>query len=690
MLNVGYSSHKRTLLAVGLFAALPNVLLADDNRTSAKVDEQMSSKLDEVLLPLIKRHRGDTGVMIKHLPSGETFAYRENTPMPTASLIKLPVMMAAYQAVDSGKTDLGKMLPLRKSDMVPGSGVLTNHFSPGTKLSLRDAIQLMIAFSDNTATNLVVDEIGLNATNELMAKLNCGETRLNAKVYRRDTSNDIKRSQKYGLGSTTAFDMIQLLETLHRKDFLNNAYSEQILAHLYSCKDRTKVPRLLPPEIKVAHKTGSVSDVRTDAGFIDSPTGTIAYCVLTAANEDRSWSDSNEAELLAAEIGLAAFEHFAGDTPVAPPVARELKIGSQGDLVEALQRTLNARVKPTPGISSDGDFGPNTEAAVIAFQKQENLPPNGVVDRVVWKSLGPLIMEDVAVPDPELANAETAQKQPIEALDGPPLVTCKAWIFVDGESGERLAGQNEHVVRDPASTTKLMTAYVVLKHAQENPGVLDQIVTFSPRADETSGSTAGVKAGEMLTAGELLYGLMLPSGNDASVALAEHFGDQLAPEVEGPSYDKFVTLMNRTASSLGMNDTGYRNPHGLTEEGHNTTAADMAVLAHSAMSLAEMRTIVRTRRLGTTVNSTAGYQRNLLWKTTNRLLDIEGYTGIKTGTTGPAGACLIGSAERDGREVIGVVLGSSSSAARYTDFRNLYRWLWNNRIHTDANQASPN
>ncbi len=266
-------------------------------------------------------------------------------------------------------------------------------------------------------------------------------------------------------------------------------------------------------------------------------------------------------------------------------------------------------------------------------------------------------------------------------------MTCKAWCFVDANSGAELAGQNETTVRDPASTTKIMTAYLVLNLAQTNPDVLDQQVTFSQRADDTGGSTSALRVGEQLPVRELLYGLMLPSGNDASVAIAEHFGEQLLPDSEGSSYDRFITAMNAQATELGMVDTGYRNPHGLTAEGHVTTASDLAKLGRAAMQFPLLREIVGTRQRVAKVGSVAGYERNVIWNNTNRLLRRDGYLGIKTGTTGPAGACLVACGERDGRQVLGVVLGSSSSDARYADIRNLFRYLWSEQLHQPASNG---
>ncbi len=223
--------------------------------------------LAEVLKPIIERHHGDAAVAIKNLRTGESFEYHGDQPMPTASLIKLPVMITTYQAVDDGKISLDDMIELKAEDQVAGSGLLATHFSPGLKLSLRDAIRLMISMSDNTATNLVIDKIGLPTTNQCMAALGCKETQLNSKVFRRDTTISPERSQLYGLGTTTANEMLGLVERLYKHELVSEKASDQMIEHLYSCEDKIKVPRLLPAGTRVAHKTGSVSAVTDRRGL---------------------------------------------------------------------------------------------------------------------------------------------------------------------------------------------------------------------------------------------------------------------------------------------------------------------------------------------------------------------------------------------------------------------------------------
>ena len=218
------------------------------------------------------------------------------------------------------------------------------------------------------------------------------------------------------------------------------------------------------------------------------PAGPIAFCILTTNNKDQSWTNDNEGDLFCAEIGSAIYQFFnARRCRAVAPVAGHLQMGADGELVQSLQRTLNARITPAPGIGMDGDFGPETEKAVKKFQTQAGLEATGIVSADTWKALGPLIMEEQPAPEPAVVNAEPSKKQPADALDGPPFVTCKAWAIIDGNSGEFLAGDQHDEKRDPASTTKIMTAYLVTSLAEKEPSVLDEVITFSERADKTSG-----------------------------------------------------------------------------------------------------------------------------------------------------------------------------------------------------------
>ena len=277
-----------------------------------------------------------------------------------------------------------------------------------------------------------------------------------------------------------------------------------------------------------------------------------------------------------------------------------------------------------------------------------------------------------------------------EDLQAPPLVTAKAWAIADGKTGKLLWGLNAEEPSKSASTTKMMCAYVVLSMAEKNPAVLDERITFSKLADDTTGSTADVKVGESLTIRECLYGLLLPSGNDAGNALAEHFNSRLAPPDEAmlkfglgstnlSTRANFIAEMNRYARRIGLTNTIYRSSFGDggTEKDRTTTTRDLTHLAWTAMQLPLFRGYVATRRYEGDVRTPAGGSRKAVWLNTNELLGLDsGYDGVKTGTTIQAGTCLVSSGHRGSDHLIIATLGSESENGRFVDTRNLFRWAW--------------
>jgi D-alanyl-D-alanine carboxypeptidase (penicillin-binding protein 5/6) len=314
-------------------------------------------------------------------------------------------------------------------------------------------------------------------------------------------------------------------------------------------------------------------------------------------------------------------------------------VGDNGADVEALQRGLNSRLGLEPPLDVDGDFGPATAEALRRFQRSRGLDPTGVADARTWESLGPIPAAGEAdVPPPEVVNSQPDNRRPPELLTGPPFVSSKVWVVLNARTGAVLAGKDESKAVDMASTTKVMTALVALRRAKVEPALLDETVVFSERADKTTGSTAGVRAGERLPLRDLLYGLLLPSGNDASVAIGEHVGRRLPDETTDDPLDRFIAEMNRTAAELGLSETHYANTHGLTAAGHHTSPRDLARLSRVALDEPVFARCVNTARRGCVLTDAEGHTRNVVWKNTNRLLDTEGYDGVKTGTTGAAGS----------------------------------------------------
>jgi len=299
-----------SMLTLGLLISLAGPLRAAEPSTGP------SATLESRIMPLIKAHKGKVAVAVKHLGTGESFTYEAGTVMPTASLIKLPVMVEAFRQAAAKKVDLNAVITLKQKDKVPGSGILTNHFTAGARITLGDAVRLMIAFSDNTATNLVLDAIGIGATAATMEKLGYPHTKIHSKVFRRDTSVFPERSKQFGLGSTTAEEMVRLCEALHRRQLVTPHACDQMLDHLRACEDKDKFPRFLPQGTKIAFKTGSLEETRTAAGIIEWPAGPVALCVLSCENEDKRWVPDNAGNRLCAEIARAVYDHFDQFAPL--------------------------------------------------------------------------------------------------------------------------------------------------------------------------------------------------------------------------------------------------------------------------------------------------------------------------------------------------------------------------------------
>lgn len=675
MSGAGKAVQQRSIVCplCGAVTILIMVAAASVAIMSRGVAAESADSLEDALLPLLEPHEGRVSVAVRHLATGASFAYRADERMPTASLVKLPVMVATYAAAHAGAVRLDDRLTLAAGDIVRGSSVL-DKLSPGATFTLCDAVRMMIASSDNTATNLVLGRIGLPATNALLDRLGLSGIRLNSFVFRGDDSLDPDIRRVCGLGCGTAADFVELLALLHsraleQRGLVAAGDCDAMLDHLLACEDRGMSPRDLPARYRVAHKTGAVSGTRTDAGIILGPGGPIAFCLLTADNRDRR-GPGGTADDLAARFAVEVvryFEAVAAEAREPHPLGE----GCAGDLVADLQRTLNARLEGS-ALGVDGEFGPLTAAAVKQFQRRAGLPQTGAVDPATWQALGTLVTSRApaamsATPIPPATRAEADDPA------GPPAVTCAAWVVADAVTGTVLAAHAPDMPRSPASIVKVMTALVVLDDAAGRPSGLDDTVHVSDRAGTETGSTADLRPGDSTTVRELLFGLMLPSGNDAAVALAEHVGRRLGP---GDPLVAFVAAMNARAAALGLTKTTYANPHGKTGAGSGSTARDTAALVRAAMQSTLLRAIVATPEHVAVLANAAGYRREINWRNTNRLLGIEGYCGVKTGTTHDAGCCLAAQGARGGREIVVVVLGSTSSDARYTDTRNLFGHAW--------------
>lgn len=230
-----------------------------------------------------------------------------------------------------------------------------------------------------------------------------------------------------------------------------------------------------------------------------------------------------------------------------------------------------------------------------------------------------------------------------------PEVNSRSCVVLDRLSKNVLYGKNEKNKVKMASTTKIMTAIIVLENSS-----LDATVEASKKAAGTGGSRLGLKTGDKITIRDLMYGLMLCSGNDAAVCLAENIGGS----IEG-----FAELMNSKAQELGLSNTHFESPHGLDSDGHYTTAYELALLSDYALKNSTFLNIVGTKNYTVTIN---GSPKNL--SNTNELLgNLNGVYGIKTGFTNGANRCLVTACKRGDMDIICVVLGADTKNFRTRD-----------------------
>ena len=241
-----------------------------------------------------------------------------------------------------------------------------------------------------------------------------------------------------------------------------------------------------------------------------------------------------------------------------------------------------------------------------------------------------------------------------------PAVSCPSALLMEKQTGTVLFAQDEHTPREPASVTKIMTLLLVMEAIDSGALSYDDVVTGSAHAAGMGGSQIWLKENEQMTVRDLLKAVCIVSGNDAAVALAEHLTG---------SEDAFVERMNARAQELGMNDTHFVNCTGLPAAGHLTSACDIALMSR------ELILHHPDIRQFTTVwmDSLRGGESMLV--NTNKLIRFyDGATGLKTGSTGSAGYCLSATAEKNGMELIAVVLKGKTSDERFSDAKSLLNY----------------
>ncbi|ORE87359.1 penicillin-binding protein 6 [Oceanococcus atlanticus] len=244
--------------------------------------------------------------------------------------------------------------------------------------------------------------------------------------------------------------------------------------------------------------------------------------------------------------------------------------------------------------------------------------------------------------------AAEAQQRPRMPTPEAPQIDASSYILVDFNSGQVIADKNADEQVDPASITKLMTAYIVFSELRAGNVGLDDLVTVSKKAWQAEGSRMFIEVNDQVRVEDLIRGMIIQSGNDASIALAEHLAG---------GENTFATWMNQHAERLGMHQTHYENATGLTGPAHKSSARDIATLVAALIEEFPEYYRLYSEREFTYAGITQSNRNRLLWRDNS-------VDGVKTGYTKAAGYCLASSAERDGMRLISVVLGTPSMRAR--------------------------
>ena len=281
-----------------LVSCTASLLVGVSNSASAQALQTLRPALEQ----RIATHKGTVGLWVKDLKSGETLSIRGSEQFPSASVIKVPILVELFHQIQKGPLKLTDPIIMLASDQRPGSGVLQFLSTPHT-LTVGDAALLMTILSDNSATNLIIDKIGIRNVNARMDSLGLPRTRLHAKVFLgTSTTIDTAATRRWGFGVTTPEEMGTLFEKLYLGTAASPESSKQMIDMLRRNFDYEEIPRLLPAGVSVAHKTGKLNESRHDCGIVYNKTRDYVLCVFTANNQDSSWRVDTEARITIGEL----------------------------------------------------------------------------------------------------------------------------------------------------------------------------------------------------------------------------------------------------------------------------------------------------------------------------------------------------------------------------------------------------
>jgi beta-lactamase class A len=270
------------------------------------------------LQQLAATFRGEVGIYVRHLDSGEQFALAADTTFPTASLVKVPILAALLAKVESGELDYHQVLTYTRERLYPGEDLL-GAFADGSEVSLAKVAMLMITTSDNTAA-LWCQELagGGTAINDWLLREGLPATRVNARTDGREAAK-----AQFGWGQTTPREMCELLLRMHAGTLVSAAASEELqrcLARIYWDAEALSA---IPPTVHTLSKQGAVNRSRSEVVLVDAPHGAYVFCVITNGQQDQSWGHDNEGFVLLRAVSALLWQHFEPELSYAPPAGMQ-------------------------------------------------------------------------------------------------------------------------------------------------------------------------------------------------------------------------------------------------------------------------------------------------------------------------------------------------------------------------------
>lgn len=272
--------------------------------TSAqKTDKKLQARLQET----IKGFNGDIGIYVKNLRTGKTVSINADTVFPTASIVKVPILVGIMDKINKGELRYDSSLTYKDSLLYAGSDILGS-FKTNEKIALKKVLMLMLTTSDNTASLWLQSIAGTGTRiNEIMEDLGLKDTRVNS----RTTGREANRTQ-YGWGQTTPAEMGNLFEKIYRSEVISSAACQRMMRCLgRNYWDEQEAISVIPPTIEVFSKNGCVNASRSEAMIVNAPDNPYVFCIFTKNNKDQSWTYENEAWAMARKVSALLWEYFA-------------------------------------------------------------------------------------------------------------------------------------------------------------------------------------------------------------------------------------------------------------------------------------------------------------------------------------------------------------------------------------------